>query len=249
MAAMSPARPHPAIAAYRLRINRRARRIILRVTALGEVEVVAPPRASRADVEQVLVQRRDWLESVLARFARGQAARPAALGLQPDCIQLKALDECWAVRYVPDARRALRPEAASQTLAVAAGLGDGQRSRALQDWLQRRARAILPDWLARVAADTGLAYNRVTIRGQKTRWGSCSAAHNINLNRNLLLVPAPAVRYLLIHELCHTRHLNHSPAYWAEVARHCPEYRQHEAELRRAASRLPLWVHAGRGGG
>jgi predicted metal-dependent hydrolase len=243
---MAIPKPHPAIAAYRLRVNRRARRILLRVTALGEVEVVVPPVVSQAEVDRVLQLRRDWLQNALERFERGQAGQPAARGLRPDEIRLAALDEIWRIDYVPAAKRKLHAQPADRRLTVLHGLGAAARGRVLQDWLQKRARAVLPDWLAQVAADTGLGFNRVTVRGQKTRWGSCSAARNINLNRNLLFVPPATVRYLMIHELCHTRQLNHSPAYWAEVARHCPDYRRHEKVLRAVAQELPLWVHVAR---
>jgi predicted metal-dependent hydrolase len=89
--------------------------------------------------------------------------------------------------------------------------------------------------------NTGLTYNRLSIRSQKTRWGSCSSRGNISLNDQLLFLPADAVEYLMIHELCHTRHLNHSKAFWTLVQTHCPDYRTHEKLLRRSQGLVPDW--------
>ncbi len=98
--------------------------------------------------------------------------------------------------------------------------------------LTAQANEILPLLVARYAAELGVTYNRITVRHQKTRWGSCSSQGNLNFNCLLMLVP-PAVRdYVVIHELCHRKELNHSPRFWAEVARVMPDYRQHERWLK-----------------
>jgi predicted metal-dependent hydrolase len=121
---------------------------------------------------------------------------------------------------------------------------DDQQSRIveLRSWLRHRARASFPGLLRQLSIRTGLGFNKVSIRSQKTRWGSCSARGNINLNDQLLFLPAVTVRYLMIHELCHTRHLNHSKAYWALVETHCPDYRQQDAVLSSSRDRVPDWL-------
>jgi predicted metal-dependent hydrolase len=87
----------------------------------------------------------------------------------------------------------------------------------LQHWLKREARRHLPDWLALVAEDTGHRYQRVSVRLQRSRWGSCSSRGTISLNAKLLMLPRMR-RYVLVHELCHTLHMNHSPAFWDKLA-------------------------------
>jgi predicted metal-dependent hydrolase len=98
--------------------------------------------------------------------------------------------------------------------------------------------------LAHVAAKTGFTYRRVQIRRQRTRWGSCSISGTISLNVCLLFLRADIVRYLLVHELCHTRHMNHSARYWALVAIHEPNFRQLDRELLRGWRHVPAWMFA-----
>ena len=82
----------------------------------------------------------------------------------------------------------------------------------------------LPARCARFAPLVGVTYGRITIRNQKTRWGSCSSAGNLNFNCLLMLAPAEARDYVVVHELCHRLEMNHSKRFWAEVARVCPDY-------------------------
>ncbi len=78
----------------------------------------------------------------------------------------------------------------------------------------------------------GVTYGRVTIRSQRTRWGSCSARGNLNFNCLLSLVPPEVLDYIVVHELCHRKELNHSPLFWAEVAKVLPDYKSREAWLK-----------------
>jgi predicted metal-dependent hydrolase len=98
--------------------------------------------------------------------------------------------------------------------------------------LRERARAELPPRLMEIAAEHGLSVTGVSIRNQRTRWGSCGRDGSISLNWRLVLMP-PAVRdYVLIHELMHLKRLDHSPAYWKLVAAACPGYREARQWLR-----------------
>jgi predicted metal-dependent hydrolase len=90
----------------------------------------------------------------------------------------------------------------------------------------------------------GLVFQRVLIRRQRTRWGSCSNRGTISLNCCLLFQPPQAVRYLLIHELVHTVHMNHSQRFWERVARHCPQFHSLDRQLRAGWRQVPSWVFA-----
>jgi len=101
-----------------------------------------------------------------------------------------------------------------------------------RDWLTDAAKEDLPSRVSRLAALMGVTYGRITVRSQHTRWGSCSAQGNLNFNCLLILCPEEIRDYVVIHELCHRKELNHSPAFWAEVERFCPDYRIHRRWLK-----------------
>ena len=90
--------------------------------------------------------------------------------------------------------------------------------------LARKAAEDLPPRVEQAAKKMGVSYGRITIRSQRTRWGSCSAKGNLNFNCLLMLCPEEVREYVVIHELCHRLELNHSPKFWALVAKHCPGY-------------------------
>lgn len=113
---------------------------------------------------------------------------------------------------------------------------------ALQQWLVAKAKLVLPPLVHAMAADMGKKVATVRVRHQRTRWGSCSAGGHISLNCCALLLPVADARYLILHELCHLEHMNHSPAYRAYVAGYEAAWRQRERALGEAWLALPPWV-------
>jgi predicted metal-dependent hydrolase len=112
----------------------------------------------------------------------------------------------------------------------------------LRRWLIALAYRELGVGLQRLAGELQMNYERVQIRRQRTRWGSCSMAGTISLNVCLLFLDAPIVRYLFVHELCHTRHMNHSSRFWSLVASHEPDYRRLDRELSKGWQHVPGWM-------
>ncbi len=98
--------------------------------------------------------------------------------------------------------------------------------------LKQRAKEYLPGRVALYAPRVGVTCEKITIRAQHSRWGSCSRHGNLNFNCLLMLAPSEIRDYVVIHELCHRKHMNHAPAFWAEVARVCPAYLQHRKWLK-----------------
>lgn len=98
--------------------------------------------------------------------------------------------------------------------------------------LGERALREIPPRVRLYAAQMGVCYGRITIRAQKTRWGSCSARGNLNFNCLLMKLPQELVDYVVVHELAHLRHMDHSPAFWAEVERVLPDYRERRRALK-----------------
>ena len=95
-----------------------------------------------------------------------------------------------------------------------------------------RAKKIFPERTAYFAKRMGVTYNRITIREQKTRWGSCSSAGNLNFNWKLLLMPPELLDYVVVHELAHRKEMNHSPRFWAIVEKELPDYCNRREKLK-----------------
>lgn len=234
---------------YRVRVNRRARHARITVEPHGEVLVVLPRPLPQWTVQELLQQHHDWIGARLAELRQQLARLPAAQGLQPDAIHLQAVDQHWPIEYGVVFTRPWRESGTPPRLQLRAAVHECAARDALQAWLHHRARQILPPWLAQIGGRLGLQHSGVTIRAQKTRWGSCSSSGNINLNRNLLFLPPALVEYLLVHELCHLREPNHSRRYWQLVEQALPDYRRRDRALREAVAEVPLWARPGVGCG
>ena len=98
--------------------------------------------------------------------------------------------------------------------------------------LADKALIVIPERVKEYAPKVGVTYGRITIRNQRTRWGSCSSKGNLNFNCLLMLFPDEVIDYVVVHELCHRKHMNHSAAFYAEVARVFPEYRKYQKWLK-----------------
>lgn len=92
--------------------------------------------------------------------------------------------------------------------------------------LTERARVLIPERVKYYAPKIGVSYGRITIRSQHTRWGSCSSKGNLNFNCLLVLFPLEVIDSVVVHELCHRKHMNHSPVFYAEVEKVFPEYKR-----------------------
>jgi len=103
---------------------------------------------------------------------------------------------------------------------------------ALKQWLRGQASVYFLKRAGELADELGCRYNRIFIRGQRTRWGSCSGNGNISLNWKLVMFPPHIIDYVIIHELAHLKVMGHSKAFWAIVEAHCPDWRDHRNWLR-----------------
>jgi len=223
---------------YQLRRHPRARRLRLRVERDGALVVTAPMRLRQREIDQFVKAQESWVASVRKRLARSRAKRdPTAFGLRPTRIELPAVSELWRVVYGEGGAGSPEP-----LLRLPDGEAAETTARRLQDWLKRRARRTLAPRLDELAVASGFEYGRLSFRNQKSRWGSCSSNGNLSLNAKLLFCSPEACRYVLIHELVHLEHPNHSPRFWQRVGELCPDYRQHMRELKAVWHRLPDWV-------
>lgn len=229
--------------AYSIRESTRAQRVCLRVTPQGQVEVVVPRGFDQRRVPDLVRGRQAWLKATLERVARSWPMWNAADTL-PDAITLHAIAEIWQVTYTAAMlQRVTLTEAEDYQLILRGNTRNQDLCKAvLQRWLLRKAQQHLVPWLEQLGHEKELPFKQARVRGQKTRWGSCSRHKVININYKLLFLPAPLVRCVLIHELCHTVHMNHSPKFWALMAKKQPDYAVLGAGLRKARHCVPRWA-------
>lgn len=225
--------------ALAIRESLRARHLIIQVLPPRTVEVVVPKGMGPATVESFVNEHRDWIR----RAGRELIETYPEPGFRPALIELPAIGRAVTVRYAPstDGKSRIRFAETELTLQCAdAAFGDAPVL--LRRWLLRQGRDELKPRLLREAAVMGLAPAGIQIRLQKTRWGSCSSTGVISLNAALLLVAPELMRYLLVHELCHLRHLSHSKRYWEMVAQHEPDFRRLDRRLADCWKQMPTWL-------
>lgn len=223
-----------------VRRSERARRLGLRVFPHGVVEVVAPLRAGQRSIRDFIAANAAWIARTRSEFRELQGETGVA---PPASIRLAAVEERWEVCYLEgDAGLRVTPGTAGGMLLLQGPADPGWQVSRLRRWLVDHARATLPPWIAAVAEECRLPFNGVVVRRQRSRWGSCSAGRVISLNCALLFLEPMLVRYLLVHELAHTRHMHHGTAFWRLVGAHEPQFESLEARLGRAWSTVPAWV-------
>jgi predicted metal-dependent hydrolase len=226
------------VAGPRIRVSRRARRLSVRVYPDARVEVVVPPRARASEVESFVAAHREWIESRRERALRN---RPAPEPFPPANLGLPLTGESWRL-HLAGGSGALRIAEAGATDRILRVSGAGNLRAGLRAWLMRTAKARLEPRVAALAAAMGVRYSRVSIRRQRSRWGSCSVRGTISLNVCLLFQRPAVVDYLIVHELTHVRHMNHSARFWDAVAAHCAGWRALDRELLQGWHHVPRWV-------
>ena len=185
---------------------------------------------------------RQWIEDKHAQALRN---RPAPQPFPPPSLELRATGETLRLQLAGGTGRLrlTHATAGGDGLLRISGHAEARVLRAaLRGWLMRAAGERLEPRVQAIAAATGVEYSRVSIRRQRSRWGSCSARGTISLNCCLLFQRPEVVDYLIVHELMHVKHMNHSARFWQAVERHCANWRALDRELVQGWRHVPRWV-------
>lgn len=227
----------PQALSWRVRTNSRVKNLKIQVFPHGGVEVVAPPRARPHEIEAFVAEHSEWINETRCQFAKLRPAEPTL----PEQIHLTALNETVKIHFSSATKSSYRE--LDGLLTIRAPVLDGNHCwPIMHTWLKQRAKAVLPQLCAQTGRSIGLEPSRVHIRLQKTRWGSCSTNGTINLNAALLLRPAAELHYVMIHELCHIRHMNHSTRFWKLVEQFVPDWKKLDKNLDLAWQTSPNWL-------
>jgi len=213
--------------AYRIRRSPRARRVRVTVDEQEGVEVVLPRTAPERAAASAVRELGPWIERQQRRMAHARAQVARRPGTVP---YLGA--ELW---LAPERGRT-RVHRRGETLLVPAG----DHRPALERWYRRAARSEVAPRLDAACDALDRTHSGLTIRGQRTRWASCSSDGVMSFNWRLLLAPASVLDYVVWHEACHLEVRDHSSRFWTLVAERCPDYREHKAWLRVYGATLVL---------
>lgn len=227
---------------YTIRQSTRVKRVLVQISLTRGLEIVVPPRGLRQKAEDILHNKRSWIEknrSLLFSIQKKYTEK-----ILPATIQLPACGDAYTLYYEKtNSTRIYLQDKRDGTLKITGAVENlPQVFAALKKWLRQKARMHLVPWLQQVSSETGLLYNQVSIRTQSTLWGSCTVAKKISLNSKLLFLPAAIVRYVMVHELCHTVYLNHSARYWKLVSKFEPDFVPHRRTLRNSGQYIPAWL-------
>jgi predicted metal-dependent hydrolase len=162
-----------------------------------EIKVVIPLWYKERDLKQLIAEKQKWIEKQLVYFREEQ-------------------------KYIP----LLNPgEILYLGQAINPGFDTADRLQ-LDHWYKKAAKEIYHARIGKLAAEHGFAYNKLTLRSQKTRWGSCSKKKNISLNWKLIKAPLSVIDYVILHELTHTQYFDHSKSFWQKLSLVCPDHKQ-----------------------
>lgn len=214
---------------YDLRRTER-RSLECRMSEEGAV-LFAPMRTKTSEADAFILQHFDRIMASLERLKKNSEAREKQLSESlTDGALIPVEGRPHALRLKPGARLAAR--IANGEIIVTGAGGDAEKIReAVRSLLINRAKLRFQERAAHFARIIGVSYGQITIREQKTKWGSCSSRKNLNFNWRLIMAPPGALDYVVVHELCHLIEMNHSPAFWAQVEKYMPAYREWKAYL------------------
>ncbi|MDO9453004.1 MAG: SprT family zinc-dependent metalloprotease [Stagnimonas sp.] len=223
-----------------------ARHIRISVNATGEVLLTIPRRATKAQAREFLASRVEWVQVQLAKL-RAQAPRAASrapLWDGTDVLPWQGIELPLRWTRASVARPQVRIAATGIEVFAASNTRAELLTRTLKLALMREARLEAEDLLNREAHCLGLKWRTLRIGDTRAQWGSCARDGTVSLSWRLLLAPPEVFRYVVIHELCHLPHPDHSPRFWGLVAQQMPDYARHRQWLKQHGTGLHRWLPA-----
>jgi predicted metal-dependent hydrolase len=221
---------------YTLKRSARARCARLEIRQATGLTIVIPKSYNVTDISDLIQKKKRWILNNLTRYCQAQ---PPATG--------KKLKSGDSIPYLGRELKLVTQQTQENDdsavlernkLIISLGNKNNGLDLVLEQWYRMQAAQLIKEKADKLSARFGLAYNRLTIRGQKSRWGSCSRKGNLSFNWKLMMTPEPVIDYVITHELLHLKEMNHTKKFWELVSKHCPHWRErrkwlkeHEAEL------------------
>ncbi|WP_341328943.1 SprT family zinc-dependent metalloprotease [Methylotuvimicrobium sp. KM2] len=230
---------------YQIRRSSKATKARITV-APGKVQVVAPAGISERTLHRFVEQKQQWVIQALNRLeARVQQVESLAPEFYIDGVDIPYQGERYRLNVMPTRLKRVKLEFFDRFIAhVPEAMPSGDHSEAIRDalirWMKIDAKLKTEHYVERHKHRHLLSPRSISIRSQKSRWGSCGIHNDIHLNWLLILAPPEVFEYVVVHELCHIKVRNHSSSFWQLVADHLPDYRQRRNWLKEQGSRLMM---------
>lgn len=216
-----------------IRVSNRARRVSLKITPRGELVIVSPKPLPARRIDQLLQEHSAWINKHQRKI------QPPEVKLHHGAeISIYGDTEKIIYSELPGGKR---PNVEDNDAGLIVKAASGDHEQVLKRWLLKNARQGIIARVEELAAEFGFKYNKVSVRDQGTRWGSCSAQRNLNFSWRLMLAPLTILDYVIIHELAHTKQMNHSAKFWAIVENCMPDYKTHRKWLRENGTELHFY--------
>lgn len=222
---------------YQLKKHRRARHVKMRVCAEKGLLITIPHRFSPKHLPDIFEKNKDWILKHLANTPRKKEI------VLPTQISLQAIQQTYSVFYVATDKKLSLLERPNQELIILGKIDDKVAcKKILVKWVKSKAALHLPMQLEKISQQIYLPFTQASVRNQRTLWGSCTRDKNISLNYKLIFLPPHLMNHIFIHELCHTKHMNHSEKFWHLVANFDADWRANKKTMRQADAFIPEWV-------
>lgn len=205
--------------------------------------MVLPHGVDERFATKLLEENKRWVLKKLREC--GYEKNKIQLQTVPTELDFKSIGECWEIEVEEIESNYVRvfPNSREKKILLQGPADHADIFRKLLiKWLIKKAKKHLVPLLYQISAEVDLPFNRATVRAQKTRWGSCSSKKNINLNYKLLFMTPEQVRHIMLHELCHTVHLNHSHKFWSLLQSLDENCDRHDCETRVFKTEVTRWL-------
>jgi predicted metal-dependent hydrolase len=226
---------------HTIRRSKKAKQISLNISEKKGLEIVVPHRATIKEAMWFLNHKREWIEKHFLLIEK--SSKPKIISF-PSELRFPCLDLIIPIIYERTFDRSpIRFQFKNNCLHLTGDTSNYESSmRALKRFMQGFAEKELSPRLVKLSRQCELPFEQLNWRFQKSIWGSCSSQGNISLNAKMLLLNAEQVRYIMVHELCHTVHMNHSLKFWKLVKCFEKNYQALDKEINQAPKKLPSWV-------
>jgi len=216
---------------YVVKRSARAQHVRLEVREESGLTAVIPESYKPDQLPRLLKEKGRRILDKLAKYGQVQGVSAQRVLKSGDTITYLGHDLEVVIRYNHGDTDSVKLE--QNRLMVSLRLsGNSRLNLILEQWYRVQAAKLINKMTEISIAKLGLTYNRLTIRGQKSRWGSCSQKGNLSFNWKLVMTPEPVINYVIIHELAHLKEMNHTKRFWELVAEHCPRWREHKKWLK-----------------